>query len=334
MDQDNQNTVDMSAISSQDPVPLFEEMETDSNIMESKDISKPCNTQLINYSEKIETETEVFKLELPMQELIYCPEYSEQIMQAWKHLETLEKFSLLPEFLSTTNIPFATLKCMRFQLMDWLSALQMNLKLTNETLQLAINITDRFTAKCPSCISKGNYQMLGVAALSLASKFEEIFYPEFSDLCRMAEDSFSKQELAAMEKDVYFSLDFCISNPQPIHFLRFFSILLSRDQLVHTLAKYLLEVSLLQAEVAHMLPSTRAAVCFSLASRLLSHDVMGKLASLLQIEEQVMVGHEKVLVAGIRYVNGEKDTSTMYVYQKYACKRFNQISTLKCISEI
>ena len=41
-----------------------------------------------------DTDTDTFHLHLPMQDLIYYPEYSQQILQAWLHLETLPWYTL------------------------------------------------------------------------------------------------------------------------------------------------------------------------------------------------------------------------------------------------
>ena len=109
---------------------------------------------------------------------------------------------------------------MRVTLMDWLISIQVYLSISNETLQLTLNITDRYTAISPTSLAKNNYQLIGLAALSVSIKFEEIAVPSLKLLCDLAENSYTTQQLVAMEKQIYFSLECYISNPQPIHFLR------------------------------------------------------------------------------------------------------------------
>ena len=287
-------------------------------------------------SSPAQEDTDTFNVQLPMQELIYFPEYSQQILQAWLHLETMPCYSLPSDFLSRTAIPQAVLQQMRITLMDWLVSLQLYLQLSNEALQLTVNITDRFTAVSPTSLQKSNYQLIGLAALSIASKFEEIAIPDFRTLCSLSDNAYTRHQLAAMEKQVYFSLDCCVSNPQPIHFLRYFSILLSRDSLEHSLAKYFLELSLLlQPDAAHIRASLRAAVCLSLASRLLvnSSHVMHSMSHLLEMEQQQLQGSVDSLVSQVRRITCEKGAG-LFVYQKYSDKKFHRVSTLQCLSNL
>ena len=283
-----------------------------------------------------DTDTDTFHLHLPMQDLIYYPEYSQQILQAWLHLETLPWYTLSSDFLSCTSIQYNVLKQMRVTLMDWLISIQVYLSISNETLQLTLNITDRYTAISPTSLAKNNYQLIGLAALSVSIKFEEIAVPSLKLLCDLADNSYTTQQLVAMEKQIYFSLECYISNPQPIHFLRYFSILLSRGPLEHSLAKYFLELSILQqSDLAHMRASIRAAVSLSLSSQLLvdSSHVLHRLSLVLEMEQRELQDYVDSLKIVVRRVTRGKGEG-LFVYQKYSEKKLSKVSTLQCLKDL
>ena len=281
-------------------------------------------------------DTDILSLHLPMQDLIYHPEYSQQMLQAWLHLETLPWYTLPSDFLSCTAIQYHVLKQMRVTLMDWLISIQLYLSITNEALQLTLNITDRYLAISPSSLAKDNYQLIGLAALSVATKFEEIAVPSLKLLCDLAENAYTTQQLVAMEKQIYFSLQCYISNPQPIQFLRYFSILLSRGPLEHSLAKYFIELSILQqSDLAHMRASTRAAVCLSLSSQLLidSSHTLQRMSRVLEMEQQELQGYMDSLKIVVRRVTRGKGEG-LFVYQKHSEKKLRKVSTLQCLKDL
>ncbi|PKU27128.1 hypothetical protein llap_22568 [Limosa lapponica baueri] len=68
---------------------------------------------------------------------------------------------------------------MRAILVDWLVEVGEEYKLQNETLHLAVNYIDRFLSSMS--VLRGKLQLVGTAAMLLASKFEEIYPPEVAD---------------------------------------------------------------------------------------------------------------------------------------------------------
>ena len=73
---------------------------------------------------------------------------------------------------------------MRQTLVDWLLQVHLRYHLLPETLWIAINIMDRFLTRRVVSILK--FQLVGVTAMFIASKFEEILAPsveEFVFMC-------------------------------------------------------------------------------------------------------------------------------------------------------
>jgi cyclin B len=79
---------------------------------------------------------------------------------------------------------------MRAILVDWLIEVHSKFKLQKETLFITINIIDRFLEK--TIVSKSRLQLVGVSALLIASKYEEIYPPELKDFVYITDRAYSK----------------------------------------------------------------------------------------------------------------------------------------------
>jgi len=82
---------------------------------------------------------------------------------------------------------------MRSILVDWLVEVHLKFKLVPETLYLTVNIIDRYLAKTE--VTRPKLQLVGVTALLIASKYEEIYPPELRDLVYICDRAYSKNEV-------------------------------------------------------------------------------------------------------------------------------------------
>lgn len=89
---------------------------------------------------------------------------------------------------------------MRATLVDWLSEVRDEFRLHAETLFLAASYLDAYLAAKP--VSRGRFQLLGMACLWVAAKFEEVYPPPLVAMLAMAENMYTAAELTAMEKEV------------------------------------------------------------------------------------------------------------------------------------
>lgn len=80
---------------------------------------------------------------------------------------------------------------MRCILIAWLVEVHLKFKLLPETLFLTVNLIDRYTLHRP--IKRTEYQLLGVTAMLIASKYEEIYAPEIGDFIYMTDKAYSKE---------------------------------------------------------------------------------------------------------------------------------------------
>ena len=67
----------------------------------------------------------------------------------------------------------------RKYLIDWLAELHYKFRMWPETLFVAVGIIDKFLIKTPS-FKRTDLQTLGITALHIAGKYEEIYPPELT----------------------------------------------------------------------------------------------------------------------------------------------------------
>ncbi|KAG9038829.1 G2/mitotic-specific cyclin [Tulasnella sp. JGI-2019a] len=146
---------------------------------------------------------------------------------------------------------------MRGILADWLIQLHSRFRLIPETLFLATNIIDRFLS-CRA-VSVNKLQLVGTTALFIAAKYEEIMAPSATHFLACVEGNYTKAEVVEAEKYMLRILDYNMSYPNPIHFLRRASKADDYDVAVRTLAKYLIEISCFEHRLLGVKPSQLAA---------------------------------------------------------------------------
>lgn len=69
-------------------------------------------------------------------------------------------------------------------------------------------------------VSRRKLQLVGVTAMLVACKYEEMYAPEVGDFAYITDNAFSKSQILEMERVVLKSLKFQLGRPLPLHFLR------------------------------------------------------------------------------------------------------------------
>nr|XP_054112743.1 cyclin-A1 isoform X1 [Callithrix jacchus] len=192
--------------------------------------------------------------------VINVTEYAEEIHQYLREAEIRHR----PKAHYMRKQPDIT-EGMRTILVDWLVEVGEEYKLRAETLYLAVNFLDRFL----SCMSvlRGKLQLVGTAAILLASKYEEIYPPEVDEFVYITDDTYTKRQLLRMEhlllKVLAFHLTVPTTNQFLLQYLRRQGVCIRTENL----AKYVAELSLLEADpFLKYLPSLTAAAAFCLAN--------------------------------------------------------------------
>lgn len=118
-------------------------------------------------------------------------------------------------------------------------------------------------------VSKDKIQLVGVTAFFIASKFEEIYPPDIKDFIVICDQLYHKRDIIKMEMVILKVLKFELGRPLPLHFLRRYSKAAHADAKIHTLAKYLMELTLVEYDCAHWNPSLLAATALYVTLKVL-----------------------------------------------------------------
>ena len=156
---------------------------------------------------------------------------------------------------------------LRGVLVDWLIEVHTRFHLLAETMFLAVNIIDRFLST--RVVELEKLQLVGVTAMFIASKYEEVLSPHVQNFKHVADDGFTEDEILKAERFVLAALNYDLSYPNPMNFLRRISKADNYDIQTRTLGKYLLEISLLDHRFMKYPPSHIAAGSMYLARLIL-----------------------------------------------------------------
>ncbi|XP_030447165.1 G2/mitotic-specific cyclin-2 [Syzygium oleosum] len=146
---------------------------------------------------------------------------------------------------------------MRGILIDWLIEVHYKFELMDETLYLTVNLIDRFLAVQP--VVKKKLQLVGVTAMLLACKYEEVSVPVVEDLILISDKAYSRKEVLEMERLMVNTLHFNMSVPTPYVFMRRFLKAAQSDKKLELLSFFIIELSLVEYEMLKFPPSLLAA---------------------------------------------------------------------------
>ncbi|KIJ51552.1 hypothetical protein M422DRAFT_26955 [Sphaerobolus stellatus SS14] len=211
---------------------------------------------------------------------------------------------------------------MRQTLVDWLLQVHLRYRLLPETLWIAVNIVDRFLTK--RVVSLVKLQLVGVTAMFIAAKYEEIMAPSVDEFVFMTENGYQRDEILKGERIILQTLDFRVSSYcTPYSWIRRISKADDYDLQTRTLSKFLMEVTLLDYRFLRVKPSMIAAVGMYSARKMLGGDWNEAFVYYSGFtESQLKQGHD-LLVDKL----SSDDFEGQYVYKKYLHKRFLKASS-------
>jgi len=184
-------------------------------------------------------------------------------------------------------------------------------------------------------ITRGKLQLLGITSLLIASKYEEIYVPTICDMVYIADNTYTKDEILWLELNILNALKFDISVCTIRRFVEYFLKTaedgvpaLAEDKQRSTLdnlASYIAELSLAEYRFAIRRPSLVGAsvVCLAL------HALGLTWTYILESESHYSVDDLNGCVYDLwTLVSGAASSPLQAVYNKYAQKRFDCVSTL------
>mmetsp|Transcript_15432 Transcript_15432/g.42427 ORF Transcript_15432/g.42427 Transcript_15432/m.42427 type:complete len:496 (-) Transcript_15432:23-1510(-) len=158
---------------------------------------------------------------------------------------------------------------MRAILVDWLVEVHMKYRLRPETLYLTVNLIDRYMTLAP--VIRKRLQLVGVVAMFIAAKFEEITPPEVTEFAYITDNAYTKDDILQMECTMLTTLSFDISVPTAAHFFDRWQGANLCDKRHKEVTHFLAELALLEISMIRYAPSHLVA-----AATLLSNELIGR----------------------------------------------------------
>ncbi|KAI0368728.1 hypothetical protein BV20DRAFT_435749 [Pilatotrama ljubarskyi] len=268
------------------------------------------------YRREIEDIKEHFRDEVDEFDMTMVSEYADDIFEYMQELE--EDVMPSADYIDgQTEITWS----MRQTLVDWLLQVHLRYHMLPETLWIAVNIVDRFLTK--RVVSLMKLQLVGVTAMFIAAKYEEILAPSVEEFVFMTERGYTKEEILKGERIMLQTLDFKISHYcSPYSWMRRISKADDYDIQTRTLSKFLTEVTLLDHRFLRVKPSLVAAIGMYTARKMLGGDWNEAFVYYSGFTEEHLLPGHKLLVEKLT----EEDFSQQHVCKKYATKKFLKAS--------
>ncbi|KAI3813667.1 hypothetical protein L1987_18396 [Smallanthus sonchifolius] len=181
----------------------------------------------------------------------------EYVEDLYAHYRKMESYGMVsPNYMITQQSDIN--ERMRAILIDWLIEVHHKFDLQHETLFLTVNLIDRFLAK--QNVVRKKLQLVGLVAMLLACKYEEVSVPVVDDLIFISDKAYSRSEILEMEKLMLNTLEFNMSVPTPYVFLKRYLKAAQSDSKLEQMSSFLIELCLVEYEMIKFAPSFLAAV--------------------------------------------------------------------------
>ncbi len=246
-------------------------------------------------------------------------EYLDDIFQ---HLKEIE-FNIITNPLymkSQTDIN----EKMRAILIDWLVEVHLKFKLLPETLFLTVNLIDRYLNK--RIIMRNRLQLVGVTAMLIACKYEEIYPPEVKDFVYFTDKAYTKEEIFQMENDILLALEFNITVPSSFRYMEIFNRYLKLEENAIMFCRYLLELFLVEYKMIKYNPSLLAASTMYITLKITKKNDAQKFTELIGYTDLVLKECSKDIC---QILDNVEKNSLQAIRNKFSLPRFMEVAKIK-----
>ena len=221
---------------------------------------------------------------------------------------------------------------MRSILIDWIIDVHFKFQFRDETLFMTILIIDRFCTIRQ--ISRIKLQLLGVTAMMIACKHEEIDLPKMEDFIYITDNAYTKEDIVNLEFEILVALNFELLYPSPIKFFEYLSVNFNFDKKAHCMGKYLMESFLLDIKYVKYKASVISCACVYIVMKFFKMEGYQESYSnkyfLLNENERLPVGH------GVKdcaqdiciLVDNIKNSNYLACFKKYSKDEFEKVALL------
>lgn len=259
-----------------------------------------------------------------LQNQLAVVEYVEDI---YKFYRNTEKLSCVPsDYMSRQE---EINDKMRAILIDWLIEVHLKFELMPETLYLTVNVVDRYLSI--ERVSRRKLQLVGLTAMFIACKYEEIWTPEIKDFVSISAKEYTRENIVAMEHTMLNRLKFNFTVPTPYVFLIRFLKAADADKQMENLTFFFAELCLLYYVMIRYSPSMLAAASVYTARCTLKKDPCW--TKTLHLHTGYSEADLKECARWIvMYYRNAGESKLKVVRKKYSSPFFGSVALLKPVS--
>uniref|UniRef100_A0A915CRC2 G2/mitotic-specific cyclin-B3 n=1 Tax=Ditylenchus dipsaci TaxID=166011 RepID=A0A915CRC2_9BILA len=282
--------------------------------------------QLEKRSEMVDPAPDVDYDKETRKDLNAVAEYAQDIFNYYKYREKF--FKIHDYFRHQTFIN----RDSRAILVNWMVELQETFELNHETLYLAVKMLDLYLDRVPAVEPKC-LQLIASASVFISSKYDERYPPSVKDLMFVSNESFKREALLKEERCFFRTVGLDLGMPISYRFLRRYARVCKVDMPMLTLARYILETSLMFFEFCRVSESLIAVACFLLALRMKDMDWT------LTLQKYSGYKKEQVepLVFALNHMIIKRESSYAHldvVFKKYSHEIFMFVAETKSLPDI
>ena len=231
-----------------------------------------------------------------------------------------EKYLVDPKYMS--NQPDINHR-MRAILIDWLIDVHLKYKLVPQTMYIAVNLIDRYLEKNET--NRAKLQLVGVTAMFIACKYEEIYPPDLKDFVYITDGAYVKQDVLDMEFKMLKSLEFNITFPTQWSIFEIYKKKLDLDDKTFKLAWFLMELCLINIKSLKFKMSVLAASAILIAIKTLGI-YRNDFGSVIGIEENQL---EECCKEMYNFYVYNSTHNLQAIRKKFASSKYNEVSKIK-----
>ncbi|KAK1319694.1 hypothetical protein QJS10_CPB04g00466 [Acorus calamus] len=212
---------------------------------------------------------------------------------------------------------------MRAILADWLIEVHSKFELMPETLYLTQHIIDHYLSM--QMVPRRELQLVGLSAMLIACKYEEIWAPEINDFICISDKAYSREQILGMETAMLNKLEWSLTVPTPYMFLvRFLKAALA-DKEMEDMVFFYAELGLMQYGMISYCPSMIAASAVYAARCTLNKCPCwnATLKRHTGFSEEQLMDCAKLLALSHSMVEGSK---LKVVYRKYSGSQHGEVA--------
>jgi len=168
-------------------------------------------------------------------------QHSEYAMETFQYYRNREAQFKVPSYIQSQP---EINENMRAILVDWLVEVQESFELNHETLYTAVKMVDIYLSK--KQVKKEDLQLIGATTCLIACKVDERIPPMVDDFLYVCDDAYTRDKLMVTERKVLQVVGFDLGFPLSYRYVRRYGRVCHVSMPVLTLARYILEMSLME----------------------------------------------------------------------------------------